>query len=307
MWFCTGDNLCAMFFCQDNNIFSADACGCIPPHRHEDLNHLHSLHHDGSGSSVVGGDNKVGGGGVGVSMATVIAPPTTTPASVLAGNGRVHTSPSAARKPESNCPKEIQIDGVSARTPGIGGSEVYVEARGVIDVGNGSAYYDGYSYLAIPLYNNARFDAGITVDFVLEEGTSTLRQVLMTNCKHGQGASVEVVLDVDLGVIVFHVLYRLKEAVNLVESILEVAVPYTAFAPKRVAMVFDGHTLTGRVNGNERSANVRGNGDFVMAQRPKPLLFGNTLCDVDDIYSFRGQMKQISMYRCAKPMAELFS
>ncbi|XP_070205741.1 uncharacterized protein [Littorina saxatilis] len=227
MWFCTGDNLCAMFFCQDNNIFSADACGCIPPHRHEDLNHLHSLHHDGSGSSVVGGDNKVGGGGVGVSMATVIAPPTTTPASVLAGNGRVHTSPSAARKPESNCPKEIQIDGVSARTPGIGGSEVYVEARGVIDVGNGSAYYDGYSYLAIPLYNNARFDAGITVDFVLEEGTSTLRQVLMTNCKHGQGASVEVVLDVDLGVIVFHVLYRLKEAVNLVESILEVAVPYT--------------------------------------------------------------------------------
>ena len=51
-------------------------------------------------------------------------------------------------------------------------------------------------------------------------------QVLMTNCKHGQGASVEIVLDVELGVILFHIMYRFREAVNQVESVVEVAVPY---------------------------------------------------------------------------------
>ena len=37
---------------------------------------------------------------------------------------------------------------------------------------------------------------------------------------------MEIVLDVELGVILFHIMYRFREAVNQVESVVEVAVPY---------------------------------------------------------------------------------
>ena len=77
-----------------------------------------------------------------------------------------------------DCQREIHIEGLTASGPAGGGrGNVYIEARGVVDLGNGSTFYDGYSYLAVPMYTNARFQSGISVDFVLEEGTSTLRQV----------------------------------------------------------------------------------------------------------------------------------
>ena len=60
-----------------------------------------------------------------------------------------------------------------------------------------------------------------------DDDDDAMFQVLMTNCKHGQGPSVEIVLDVELGVILFHVMYRFRDATNAVESVVEVAVPYT--------------------------------------------------------------------------------
>lgn len=56
---------------------------------------------------------------------------------------------------------------------------------------------------------------------------SDLWQVLVTNCKHGKGPSLEVLLDVELGVVLFHLAYKFRVAANAVESSLQVAVPYT--------------------------------------------------------------------------------
>ncbi|KAL8580306.1 hypothetical protein ACOMHN_030930 [Nucella lapillus] len=306
LWFCLADNMCAMFHCQDNNVFSQDDCGCVPPHHSRAKANLHNGK-NGSGA---------GGGGGGMAMTTA-ASSTSSPslliktssllpsAVVLSAGGSIVTSPipptfpSSSSKHVSDCRPEIHIDGLTAtrmdRTgPGGGDSQrLNINPRGVKDMKNGSAYFDGYSSLEVPLYENADFDNGISVEFVvLEEGSLKLSQVLMTNCNPREGASLEVVLNVDLGVIVFRLLYRFRDAVNAVESVVEVAVPYTALVAKRVALVFDGRTLTGIVNGNQRSSSVRGNGDYVMARRGKPLVFGNTLCDVDDIFSFRGQIKQ---------------
>ena len=46
---------------------------------------------------------------------------------------------------------------------------------------------------------------------------------------------MEIVLDVELGVILFHVMYRFREAVNQVESVVEVAVPYQVSTAVKVS------------------------------------------------------------------------
>nr|KAG5704639.1 hypothetical protein BaRGS_025281 [Batillaria attramentaria] len=267
LWFCIADNHCSMFHCRDNDVFSPDDCGCVPPRRKNVTQII-----DSAGS-------------------VPASKPTTTPSVIHSGGGSIKTS--SVQPVVADCEREIHIKGVSAEGS-IQGKFVVVDVRGVVDLGNGTAYFDGYSSLAVPMYRNAAFQSGISMGLVVEEGTSTLRQVLVTNCKHGMGPSVEIIMDVDLGVILFQVAYRFRDAVNAVESTLQVAVPYTAFVPKRVVLVFDGRRLLGRVNDNERSVTAQGNGDYVLAQRPKPLMFGNTLCDVEDVYSYRGRMKQLA-------------
>ncbi|XP_076452436.1 uncharacterized protein LOC143288056 [Babylonia areolata] len=346
VWFCLADNLCAMLHCRDNDVFSPHDCGCVPPttlppptppphsHQHTPPPPLPSDSGDGGGVSSGGGGVSTTTADVGgysssstsssvitssiilsacMSTTTATTTTTTTAAAITTSTASTTTTSSTAA-PRETCPAEIQINGLSAQSSSSSSStgendpgSIHIDPRGVVDLGNGSVMYDGYSSLSLPSYSNARFHNGLSVHFVVEEGPSRLRQVLLTNCKQGAGPSVEIVLDVYLGVVVFHVMYRFRHALNDVESALTVAVPYQASVPKHVSLVFDGRFLTGRVNEVQQSVRVQGNGDYILAQRRKPFVFGNTMCDIDDVHSYRGQLRQISMYRCAKPMRELNS
>ncbi|XP_025090394.1 uncharacterized protein LOC112561838 isoform X1 [Pomacea canaliculata] len=301
LWFCLADNQCAMFHCQDNNVFSSDDCGCVPPR-------------------TIASSSQRGQQALQTTLGSFRMPnvsaipliPTSTPAVLLSGGGAVKKSEN--RQEMATCAREIHIEGISVQGTVLGeGTQPphHADLRGVVAGDNGSAYFNGYSSLSIPTYANAKFDTGVTLDFVVEEGNSRLRQVLVTNCKHGKGPSLEVLLDVELGVVLFHLAYKFRVAANAVESSLQVAVPYTfrhnfqATVPKRVVMSFDGYKLRGSVNDNERVVTVQGTGDYVVAQRTKPLMFGNTLCDVEDVYSYRGQLREISVYKCPKSLGDL--
>ena len=76
LWFCMADNLCAMFYCQDNNVFSADDCGCVPAHRRK-----------GDASSGKGQLN------ANANAVTMTTPHTSTPSAVLSGGSSTNTLP----------------------------------------------------------------------------------------------------------------------------------------------------------------------------------------------------------------------
>lgn len=80
----------------------------------------------------------------------------------------------------ATCAREIHIEGISVQGTVLGeGTQPphHADLRGVVAGDNGSAYFNGYSSLSIPTYANAKFDTGVTLDFVVEEGNSRLRQV----------------------------------------------------------------------------------------------------------------------------------
>jgi len=74
LWFCMADNLCAIFYCQDNNVFSADDCGCVPAHRRKS-------------------DASSGKGQLNADAVTMTTPQTSTPSAVLSGGSSTSTLP----------------------------------------------------------------------------------------------------------------------------------------------------------------------------------------------------------------------
>ena len=80
-----------------------------------------------------------------------------------------------------NCKAELHVAGLAAKSPRQGvhhpDSNHLIHPHGVVELDNGSAFYDGYSYLEIPFLKSAEFPAGITVEFTVTDEPSSLRQV----------------------------------------------------------------------------------------------------------------------------------
>ncbi|XP_033747646.1 shell matrix protein-like [Pecten maximus] len=163
------------------------------------------------------------------------------------------------------------------------GTSIPIGNNGNVDSVANAGRFDGSGRLTIWMYSNMDFGELLTINLRFYDFPGGQEeQVLVSNC-----------FDKELGSIEIATRPRKKEVVfrgNTAQSgPVEIALPYQEKMWKNVTYAYDGSTLTGKVNGEEKSIPLRGNLDIRFSG------FEIGMCNGR---GYVGYVDELRVYRC---------
>ncbi|KAL5016075.1 hypothetical protein ScPMuIL_005664 [Solemya velum] len=193
---------------------------------------------------------------------------------------------------EQQCRPEFYLDFDSNDIRDRAGSNIPIGNNGDKKITSVSraGRFDGSGILTVWRYSNTDFGRELTINFRFYDFPGgDEEQVLISNCYNQQPGSVEVAIDRRTK----HVIFR-GDSVSSTPQ--EIRIPFRDQAWKNVTLIYDGSSLRGQVDNDEKSAPMQGNLDI----RYSGLLIGQ--CEGRKFY---GYIDELRLYRCVKDQSGL--